>query len=49
MLAGIKVGHGYFGKGTVISIVGESVSVNFEYPYGVRTVSLYEIQPLPEN
>ncbi|HSB51136.1 MAG TPA: hypothetical protein VLD40_00625 [Dissulfurispiraceae bacterium] len=44
MSIGVRVGHSYFGAGIVLSVIDGAVTVDFGYPYGVRTLDSESVQ-----
>ncbi|MGE5237865.1 MAG: hypothetical protein ACM3ON_03575 [Chloroflexota bacterium] len=46
MAVGDLVGHAYFGKGTVVSVTDSEITVDFGFPYGLKTVTADSIHLL---
>ena len=43
MSIGTIVGHSYFGKGKVIETAEANITVDFNYPYGIKTVGVNDV------
>lgn len=49
MSTGIIVGHSYYGKGKVMEVTNSLVTVDFGYPYGLRTLPAECVQVISLN
>lgn len=45
MSIGLKVGHSYFGVGTIVGLTESVLTVDFGYPFGVRVVAYQSVSP----